>query len=91
MLARLERRLVTFAVAFVALGILLGAYLYLSAVLLESDCFLAGDRICAVALGRVWTAAAIAGGSVLLGLGLAAAMFARRAKRARRSGGLSGG
>lgn len=61
----------------VVVAMCLAAYLYASALLIENDCFLAGDRSCPVAVRRVWMAAAVAACSLLIGV--AAVVFARRA------------
>jgi hypothetical protein len=82
MLARCERRFVTFGLLFLAaLGVLVAFYLFSSAVLIENGCFLAGERTCAAASSRVWIAMDMAGGSVVEGL--AVGIFMYRTRRAR--------
>jgi hypothetical protein len=77
---RPERWFVTFALACVVLGMVVAGYLYSSAVPIENDCFLAGEKTCAGALWRAWAALATVGISVVLGV--MAAIGAARGKRA---------
>jgi hypothetical protein len=82
MLARRERRFVTFGLlCLAALGALVAFYLLSSAVLIENDCFLAGEGTCAAASTRVWIAMGMAGGSVVLGLAVGIFMYRTRRTR----------
>lgn len=80
-----DRQLFALGLLTVAsLCLVVAACLYTTAFRIESACSLAGDRICAAASHRVWTAAATAGTAVVIGL-VAVIDFVRRAKGRRAS------
>lgn len=64
-----DRRLFALALLSVAsLCLVVAACLYTSAFRIEGACSLVGDRLCAAARHRMWTAAATAGVAALIGL-----------------------
>jgi hypothetical protein len=66
MSARPDGRFATFALLSVAiLFLVVAGYLFLSSVLIENDCALAGDVICVAALRRIWAAGGMAGAFVV--------------------------